>query len=332
MNIAIRGIFPELYMTGGGERQIIETQAALNAIGENAFRLELSNNTRACDVLHLFHDSAAHWPIVEFCPKSLPIVVSSICPGHHRYGAYRFSWSLAEKIARVLRTRTSYGLYSDVLRRAGKIITITESHKRFYEYNYPFTKRRLEVVPNGVGDKFFLRADEQCNQRNGVVYIGSIIERKNPVLLAQALKILQIKGTFAGPIPSTETDYAARFLREIRDSGGLLSYLGPIPYSGSTHISLLRKSKVFCLPSSSEVQSLAALEAKASGCIVALGDYEYARMWPLDDSVRLKVGAVGEICDGLCRALASKPRLLEKDAFSWQAVARKVLALYKQIA
>jgi glycosyltransferase involved in cell wall biosynthesis len=333
MNIALRGLYPECFMRGGAEMQLEETEIALNLIGENAFRIDLQRKTGDFDILHLFQDSSSHWPIVEYSPPSLPLVVSSICPGKYRFGAYGLSWRVAEKIARALRTRTTYGLYADVLKRANAVLVITHAQEQFYRWNYPFTKEKLHVIPNGVRDVFFNDKEENpAQRREGVAFIGSIIRRKNPVLLARALRLMKVKGVFAGPLHPTEVDYSNEFLLEIRKSDGLLRYIGPVKYASAEHLSILRTSTVYCLPSSSEVQSLAALEAKASGCVIALGDYDYAKQPPLEGSVRLKLTSVATICEGISKALSSKPTPLQKSEFSWRAIAERIRCVYKSIA
>lgn len=331
MKVAIHSIFPQCFMKGGAEMQAIETAAALRKLGIHAEFLRLDQDGTHPDILHLFQDSHAHKPVIEFAHHDLPVVLSSITPGVDRYGLHGVLWRTAEIMTRVARTRTCYGVYQDVVDRANRIVVLHNSQKQFYVRNYRVAPAKIVIIPNGVREEFFL--SENAYREEVVSFLGAIIPRKNPVLLAKALIKKGIKGVFAGaPHPGYES-YYKYFEKTIKESGGLLDYVGKVPYGSNIHIQLLRRSKVFCLPSFSEVQSLAALEALASGCEVILAEREYANNEPFLDCIKVNPKDVDSVAQGIVRALSLKRnRSLDKTIFSWTAVAESLSKVYRSCA
>jgi glycosyltransferase involved in cell wall biosynthesis len=78
--------------------------------------------------------------------------------------------------------------------------------------------------------------------------------------------------------PYSQSDpYFLRFLDAVRDSNGVVEYLGPMNAPAEL-ASRLRKARGFVLPSTMETQSLAALEAAAAGLPLLLSDLPWAHV------------------------------------------------------
>jgi glycosyltransferase involved in cell wall biosynthesis len=290
--------------------------------------LEFDNALENPEIVHLFQDSPAHMPVIEFIPPTVPVVLSSITPGANFFGLHGIIWRTAEKFASLVRIKTCPGIFQKVVDRADRVIVSHSTQKQFYLKNYRIPTENIKIIPNGVRAEFFQPCFDK--KQNSVAFLGAIIPRKNPLRLAQVLVRLGIPGVFAGPAQADAKNYFQSFLEIVRQSNGLLKYYGKIGYGSSEHLEILRNSKVFCLPSSAEVQSLAALEASASDCIVVLGDRPYARNEPFEKSITVDPASLESIEFGIRRALGCESNSrLDPAIYSWGAVAAQINMVYK---
>jgi len=135
------------------------------------------------------------------------------------------------------------------------------------------------VVHNAVNPKPYHNADgteffEKFGLRDYVLCIGRIEWRKNQLMLAYALKDLDIPLVFIGK--EMDPGYAS-LVRSF--AGKNAHFIGEIEHADSLLASAYAGAKVFCLPSWSEGAPISALEAAAAGVPMVLsnrsGEIEY---------------------------------------------------------
>jgi glycosyltransferase involved in cell wall biosynthesis len=165
-----------------------------------------------------------------------------------------------------------------------------------------------------------------------VLCTASILARKNVLPLAEALAALSYPGVFIGHPSPTESAYVREFAAVI-DANPHLYWIPGLAYDDPLLASAYRAARVFCLPSSSETQSLSALEAMACDLPVLLGDYPYARQSPFEQCLRCDPRQPGVLRAAIQGAMEDpdRYRIPLPSLYRWPAVAARIRSLYETL-
>jgi glycosyltransferase involved in cell wall biosynthesis len=127
-------------------------------------------------------------------------------------------------------------------------------------FRYP---PRTEVIPYPLGPMYssVTAAEVGRHEREGVAFVGTLIERKNPVALAEAAMVDGFKVKFAG-----EGDQRKRLEQLAAQAPDRISVLGSLSMEATRELML--RSELVCLPSSSESFGFIFIEAMACGAPV----------------------------------------------------------------
>jgi glycosyltransferase involved in cell wall biosynthesis len=169
--------------------------------------------------------------------------------------------------------------------------------------------RRTEVIHYPL-QPLYLNDDIDVNSggRDGVIYVGSLIERKNPVGLVKAAALLpSVSVTLVG-----EGEEGERLEESIEQLGlAGRAHLTALP--GPHHLERLRdlflRSSVLCLPSESESFGIVFIEALACGTpVVGFGPTvrEIRETMGIDIGEPLEAGSPEEIASAVKRVVGSR--------------------------
>lgn len=179
--------------------------------------------------------------------------------------------------------KVTYFFIKEYLKQTDGVIALTSEMRKHLE-KYKF-KGKIKDIPNAIELERFLKLgiDNKYLSRT-LCTIGHISIRKNQGFLVESMKFLpEYKLKLAGN--DMDLDYANMVRTGIK--GELverIEFLGNIEYDKIPE--LLKESKVFVMSSKSEVQSLAIIEALASGTpVVALAESS-TKTW-VPDCVKL---------------------------------------------
>ena len=236
-----------------------------------------------------------------------------------------------------------------ILRDSAAVVALTEFEAaRLRELN---VNQRIEVIPNGaalesndprptrawLGDRY-----PALSGRRYVLFLGRIHEIKGiDVLLGAAAALVkrnaELAFVVAGPVEPT---YEARWreLLAFYELEGKLILTGPV--KGPEKVAWLEHATVFVLPSYSEGQPVAALEALQAGCPVVISrachlpEVERAgaglTIEPTVDALVASIEAL--LNDESRRCLMSKrARDLATNTFDWSAIGRRTLELCRAV-
>ena len=222
-----------------------------------------------------------------------------------------------------------------VLKRAWAVIAVSKPLQNALR---DFGISNTVYIPNSV-DQRSVQAVEQSAKGDSILYVGSITQRKRPLVLLQAFdSVTKVFPTatlvMVGQGPQMET-----LTREIA-ARGLAEQVTCLPkVNGQTLNRIRANTQLFVLPSASEGLSLALLEAMAAGQVViasrnesheaVLKNGENALLFATDDSEELARQIMLTISDRAlrCRISRSAKILLEKE-FSNTVVAGRLEDLY----
>ncbi|HMJ73578.1 MAG TPA: glycosyltransferase family 4 protein [Solirubrobacterales bacterium] len=182
--------------------------------------------------------------------------------------------------------------------------------------------------------------DANAHRRHGVLYLGGLIPRKDPVALLEAAALLPaLDVTLVG---QGQLEEALRSQIEARDLGGRVRLAGALP--GAGHLAqvrdLLLRAQALCLPSRSESFGLVFAEALACGTpIVGFGPTvrEIRETMGIEVGEPLDRSTPVEISAAIERALAAtwdrqELRRATLEAFGLPRVTDRYLELFSRVA
>lgn len=178
---------------------------------------------------------------------------------------YRYMWHRRPFIHRVLKNADRIVFISNTYRdklfaMMPKSMVTTITHK-------------VQVIPNGIDNMWLnqLQKPAAIPLRRSVklLYVGQIIERKNILLLIEAVQRLNAAGeyqytlTIIGPEGNSEPDYFKDFI-DLIQSLSWVDYKGKISV-GESLLQAYRTSDIFVMPSKYELFGLVYIEALSQG-------------------------------------------------------------------
>jgi glycosyltransferase involved in cell wall biosynthesis len=161
------------------------------------------------------------------------------------------------------------GLTVPIWRKASRIFAVSAGLALMAEKDYPGVK--VEVIPNGVDDVFFLHRSRGEHRETVIAFVGRLADQKQVDVLIRALARLSERNDWEAHIVG-DGPLAAQ-LRELTRSQRLaprITFHGWLSQDGL--LGVLARADIFVLPSSAEGLPLAALEAMAAGLLVVGSD------------------------------------------------------------
>ena len=237
------------------------------------------------------------------------------------------------------RRQISLPLERRVLRRAARIIAISEQIAAELVTAYGIARERIAVVGNGVDCTEF-RPDDTPKGRTPlrVLYVGRLAPRKNVELLVRAAALCksptQVRIVGTGP-------EQARVQALVQSLGISERTSFPGFRKGADLLAEYQWADVLVMPSAYEGVPLVALEAKAAGLPIIAADFAGAanivsaasgRIVPniSADSLAAALDQIAADPAGLNR-MAISTRREAVDSFSWQEVVNRLASEYDGI-
>ena len=257
-------------------------------------------------------------------------------------------WALAHKPTR---KRLYWALVARrMVKQAAAVVALSEHERETVRSKA--VAQRIEVIPNSIRVEDFdhppprVELDQwfpQLRDQRFVLFLGRIHEKKGlPALIGALSRPELIDRQFliviAGPI---DAGYRARFDQLVQSCPSRTRLVFPGSVSGPQKAALLAHATAFVLPSLSEGQPVAVLEALASACptILTPGCYmpEVARAGAgieVESDPAAVAAAIARLLsdDVFRRNMGQRGRELAREQFDWRAVGRRMHALCCDVA
>lgn len=328
---------PFLLAHGGFQIQIEQTKKALEDIAVEVEWLRWWDGSQHGDIIHYFGRPSGSY--IDFAHrKGMKVVMSELLTG---LGSRSANNRLLQKMLMQTASKLLPGSFTarlswDSYRLADIVIALTPWERQLMIEMFNAPPDRVFVVPNGVEEVFFEKADK-LESKNRVkekwlVCTATITERKRVLELAEAAVIAKTPVWIIGN-PYSKTDpYYQRFLEVVNSSGGFVRYEGGIS-DRSRMAEIYKSARGFVLLSTMESLSLSALEAAASGCPLLLSDLPWARSIFCSHVMYSPICSIKETSKRL-ESFYFQPKIQHHQVqiSSWVDVANHLLDIYLKIS
>ncbi len=228
-------------------------------------------------------------------------------------------------------------VFGRVMRAAAAVIVLTESQGAFVREAYRVPAERVFVVPNGVGEAYFMPVREQrpaaADEPLRLLFVGRLGVQKNVARLLDAMSLVRrpvrLRVVGDGELRAQLEAQAARLgLTGVEFSGGLL---------GDDLVEAYARADAFVLPSDKEGMPLVVLEAMAAALPVVATDVPGTAelLGGIGLLAEPEPAALAAAIDTLAGDAALRERLGRRSAeaargYSWDAVAARVEQVYAE--
>ena len=259
----------------------------------------------ALDVLHC---TTFHAPVTS----RVPLVVTVHDVAAVRHGELFRSWTR-------LYARTAL---APVLRRADRVIAVSEFTKRELVELVGVREERLRVVPNAAGEAF--RPDGEVEAGSYVLTVGTLEPRKNVARVVEATRRLGLELWVVG----------ARGWGGVEVGGDGVRWLGEVSddrlarlYRGALCVAYPSLYEGFGLPVLEAMRCGAAVVTTAGSAMEEVADGAAVLVDPRDPT---------SIADGIARAIERRGELSELGlerarVYSWSDAAAATTAVYREL-
>jgi glycosyltransferase involved in cell wall biosynthesis len=228
---------------------------------------------------------------------------------------------------------------SDLIKRADKIITVSEYSKKEIEKYYPNAKAKIEVIYLGF-DKSFKRLDN-IKKKNQILYVGSMNSRKNFVGVLKAFELLNQKDYTLLLVGNFSANFAvdAKTQKLIEQAQASVNIEFRSGVSDEELVKMYNESKLFVFASFYEGFGLPVLEAMACGTPVICSDTSslpevggdavvYCNPLNVED-IKEKIEMV--LADEVLQQKMITEGLERAQLFSWEKSAKEHLEVFQKV-
>jgi glycosyltransferase involved in cell wall biosynthesis len=324
---------PPFSLAHGGVRTLVEAlMQRLPAAGVGVEPVKWWESSQTGDIVHFFGRPSIS-SISLAGGKGYKIVFSDLLDSTaSRSGsalaAQRVIIRLAKKFLGGMAGRLAWDAYS----LADAIVYLVPNEERVSRYLFGTPADRCHTISLGLDNNVLAELSKPVDEPGEyLVSIGTICERKQTVLLAEAARLAKVPVVFLGKPYSESDDYFVRFKGLVDDD--TVRYPGFVPTGEKTDI--IKRARGFTLLSDYESGCLAVHEAAAAGLPLLLSDLPWAHeSYP--DSPHISVAgrkSSAAVADRLKEFHASAKRQTTPifSVRSWDEVARTYADLYSEL-
>lgn len=197
-------------------------------------------------------------------------------------------------------TRHALSVERRVFTSAARVVVTTDSIADYIRQTVPAASERIAVIPNFVDTELFSPGPDEQKDFD-VAYVGRLHPEKNPTALLEAVADLPLRVLIVGSGPQQK-----ELTQKFSQTQARIEWRDRV--SNEDLPDLLRRSKIFAMPSNYEGHSKAILEAMACGLPVLGADSPGVRDFVLHDRLGWIVKADAQGIKNGLRTLLDDPQ------------------------
>ncbi len=300
------------------------------------FTLPKAAHAEKIDLLHCTANTAPLW-----YNKPLVVTIHDVI----YMESFDFSGSAYQNFGNVYRRY----IVPKIAKKAKKIITVSEYAKNIISNRLGIAADKIDVVYNGVHEKYTSISDETIlsSVRNKyklpqsfLLHFGNTATRKNTIGVLKAYALYK-KNNNAIPLVITGIDknLLAKWLQSIQAEEIVNDIILPGYIAAEDLPSMYNLASIFLYPSLNEGFGMPVIEAMACGTPVITSTVTSLPEVAGDAAMLIDPSNENDICSAI-QTLSSQPELyaalqskgwINAKRFSWEAAAKKTIAIYKEI-
>ena len=330
--------YPMLFQAQGGlQVQVRETISALNSSGCDARLVDLTREKLFdFDLVHVFSVINGNHRVVEWAQShDKPVVLSPLLRPNWTSSFSRRAAFGDWMVGRLTgwEVKSEYRQMHSGITRASRCVALGAVEKACLVGAFGVAADSVDVVPNGIPQRFFNTGAEQFLTTQGVqagyvLCVASINSHKNQLGLAAALADSGLRVVVIGHCQPADQPYL-----------NALCAMPHVHYAGGfAHDSLMLASAyagagVFCIASMGEVMPLCVLEALAAGTPAVMTRHHAMDLDGLHDYIReIEPTSVTDIREAVSHFVSNPPSrpacARSVSALTWDAVAGALMKTY----
>lgn len=225
-------------------------------------------------------------------------------------------------------------VFNFAINNSCKIITPSFFVKEEMISFYKVKKEKIEVVYEGIGEKFFTTKKLKQEYKDYFLYVGSVYPHKNLKRTIEAFKYFNSSKKYSLIITGLNNKFKSRLVSKNKDK--YIKILGYI--SDKDLISLMQNSEALLFPSTMEGFGLPGLEAMASKTLLLCSNIPVFKEIYKDNAIYFNPFDFSSISKSLNEAVLlddkKRKKIISKayiyaQKFSWVKCARETLNIYE---
>lgn len=285
------------------------------------------------DILHIFKVNYEDYRLAQRAKESgTAVVISSVIPIGNS------SRIAIGRLLGKLHIHTPYYFFNEMLKMADAILPQTNLEKIFIHRHYKVPFSKLHVIPNGVnsnvqnGDPELIRNYFNVGKKT-VLCVGRFDTNKNQLSLIRALRDDEIPVIFVGGPDPFQKDYYEQCLKE---AGRNMYFTGWLDNQNPLLASAYANAQVVALLSHQEIFGNSLIEGGSVGANLVATDVLPISDWGIEEYCKtVNVKQIANIRETIIseynRPLKQGTAKTFMEKFSWDAVTRMHLSVYKQV-
>jgi glycosyltransferase involved in cell wall biosynthesis len=321
---------------GGFQSQVLSTAEVLERLGVEIVRYDpWSDPMDHVDLCHFFGPCGSMAPVADAATKRGIPIVSSPVLGIRDAPGWQTSWKV-KLSGRVPGFYTNYALLKRILGLSSRVLALTSEEASTLHRLFGVPISRIRTVPNGIDTKFSEGRPELFRDRYGlsdfVLQVGAFHPIKNQMATIRAMGDTRVPLVLVGDGLLGREAYMERCRIA---AGENVLFTGRIDHDDPLLVSTYAASRVFVLPSLSEVMPLSLYEAALAGCRLVV-----SKNVPVCEEIERFVDRADPRKPGELGALIRKnldleptPELRETVLRmpSWEDVGDQIIAVYRAL-
>jgi len=332
MKIGFLCRYPWSLQYGGAEIQAINYIKELNNLGVNCDFIDVYSRKNDYDIIHCMGLNLETETIVNAAKRDNQKVV--ISPIFYLNKSKEYQLKILGTLSR-FRFNAMYKIKL-ALENCDVILPNSNEEARQLSSLFCISKRKFEVVFNGVNENFFFKKGSISDAKDKFILCAAMIdERKNTLRLIQGFLRAKLphKLVLLGDFRSSSEAYINEIKNLIKENGNI-EHINFVESSDALR-ELYSRADIHALPSALETPGLSTIEALATGTPCVVGDCKPVREYFENNVVYVNYRSEVSIAEGLKTAAM---RTWNEDdlrgqvlKYSWPEIAKQLISTYNSI-
>jgi len=223
-------------------------------------------------------------------------------------------------------------LLKPVLQNASRIICLSPLQKKQITQKYNIPDNKIIVLPNGVGQSFFVKRGNEIKKIPTILFVGRLVKQKNLSRLVNAVSLMKTAAKIQIAGDGEDREKIINLVRRLRLTN--IDLLGI--KTGEELVDLYKEADIFLLTSNKEGVPLVILEAMAAGLPIVAPDIQGVRELLDDTAILIKEPTVKAYAAALDKLIGdrqvrldiSKKVQLKAREYSWDQLVNKLELIY----